>query len=478
MMQMPFHLGPRTLSGRIFYLTVTIIFVVDILVMMPGLNRVWHNYLNNRIMQAEIAVALIAEQSSGNLESVQARNTLQQLSPTVAITLMGGSKDISILSTNQPMRLDRRIDLDRVTAWRGAWQANREVLGIYAPFLPVTAAFPLGPTNRIGIIVREAPMVAHLREYVARTVTCSALVALVTGGLVYAALEQLLMRPMRIMTADIVSLRRDPEYARLGGLKWLSRKNEDEISRAARELVTMQDELRTALWRNAQLAALGTAIAKISHDLRNILASALLVAERFQSSDDPAIKRASSSLISSMERAVELVAQTMDSTSGRPPLVHRSPVVLRELVDEVADFIRQGETGMAIENLIPADIVLPLDRNQIYRVLVNLLRNAAEAKVSRVSLATEDEHGVVQLVVADNGPGLPRKALAGLFRPFVGSGRNGGTGLGLAIARDLIRAHGGDLLLRKTGKEGTEFVLSLPCAESLENGNEQTQAVL
>jgi signal transduction histidine kinase len=52
-----------------------------------------------------------------------------------------------------------------------------------------------------------------------------------------------------------------------------------------------------------------------------------------------------------------------------------------------------------------------------------------------------------------------------LFRPFTGAGRRGGTGLGLCIARDLIRAHGGDLLLRKTGPEGTEFVMGLAVTE-------------
>jgi signal transduction histidine kinase len=135
---------------------------------------------------------------------------------------------------------------------------------------------------------------------------------------------------------------------------------------------------------------------------------------------------------------------------------------LRDLVDEVADFIRQGETGMVIENQVPRTLVLPLDRNQIYRVVANLLRNAAEAQASRAVVTAEMEVGATQLVIADNGPGLPRKALAGLFKPFAGSGRAGGTGLGLAIARDLVRAHGGELLLRKTGPAGTEFVLSLP----------------
>jgi signal transduction histidine kinase len=391
--------------------------------------------------------------------------------------LTSGGQVIAILPARNLPAMDRDVDLDHVGLWQSIWQADREVLGLCRPLLPVTTAFPAGAGTRIKIIIPEPPVAAHLRAYVTRTVTYSLIVAALSGGLVYAALDRLLVKPMRIMTANIVAFRRDPEYARLSGLKWLSRRSDDEITLAAREMVAMQDELRTALWRNAQLAALGTAIAKFGHDLRNILNSALLVAERLQANDDPAVKQASSALTGSIDRAVELVTQTMDSAAGRPPAVSRSPVILRELVDEVAESVRQGETGMVIENRVPGTLILPLDRNQIHRVLANLLRNAAEAQAGRAVLTTETENGVTHLVVADNGPGLPRKALAGLFRPFAGSGRNGGTGLGLAIARDLIRAHGGDLLLRKTGPEGAEFVMSLPAAEAEETGSKQTMVL-
>jgi signal transduction histidine kinase len=466
MIRMPFHFGPRTLSARVFWFTVTIIFVVDLLLMMSGLGRQWRCCLEDRVTQAEAAVMVIAGQPSSNSVNLQTRDVLSDLSGIVAIKLTGGNEATAILPAANPLWIDPEVDLEHVGFWQSAWQADREVLGICAPFLPVSATFPAAANTHIEIIIRERTLVAHLRGYVVRMVAYSVIVSGLTGGLVYAALDRLLVKPMRIMTANIVAFRRDPEYARLSGLKWLSRKGNNEISSAARELVVMQEELRTALWRNAQLAALGTAIAKISHDLRNILSGALLVAARFQTNPDPEIKQASSSLIASIERAVELVTQTLDSAGGRPPPVSRAPVVLRELVDEVADFVRQGETGMATVNRVPGTLILPLDRNQIYRVLANLLRNAAEAQASRAVVTTEMENGVTQLVVADNGPGLPRKALAGLFKPFAGSGRNGGTGLGLAIARDLVRAHGGDLLLRKTGPEGTEFILSLPNRES------------
>ncbi len=464
-MRMPFHWGPRSLSARVFWLTVSIIFVVDILVMMPGLGQEWRSCLKNRVMLAELAATLIPPQTANNPSDAQTRAAVSALSGMQAISLIGNGGEIALLPENSGLRQDPVVVLDHAGAWQSIWQADRDVLGICAPYVPVIAAFPLRSDTRIEVVMAQAPVMARLRNYAVQMVIFSLTVALITGGLVYAALNHLLVKPMRIMTASVVAFRRDPEYARLSSLKWLSRRGEDEISRAARELVIMQEELRTALWRNAQLAALGTAVAKISHDLRNILASALLVAGRLQEASDPPIRKAAVSLISSMERAVEMVSRTVVE-SGEPPPVSRSPVVLRDLVAEVSAFIREGENGLAIDNLVPGSLVLPLDRNQIYRVLVNLLRNAAEAGASHVSLAVEEEAGVTQMVVADNGPGLPRKALSGLFRPFVGSGREGGTGLGLAIARDLVRAHGGDLLLRNTGPSGTEFVMSLPDTET------------
>jgi len=474
MMRMPFHWGPRSLSGRVFWLTVSIIFVMNILVLAPALGWEWRNCLKTKVMQAELAVTLVPGEGANTLANAQARNALSALSGTVAITLIGAGGEIAVLPDDTNLREDPNVDLDHAGLKYSALRADREVMGLCAPYVPVTASFPLKPNMRIKIILTQAPVIARLRSYAAEMMTFAVFVALITGGLVYAALDRLLVKPMRILTASIVAFGRDPEYARLSGLKWLSGKGDDEVSRAAQELVIMQDELRTALWRNAQLAALGTAVAKISHDLRNILASALLIAGRFEENSDPVIKHSATTLLASIERAVELVSRTAVEAGGQPPPVNRSSVVLRELVDEVAEFMREGERGggesrMAIENMVPGSLVLPLDRNQIYRVLVNLLRNAAEAGASRATLSIEEEAGVTQMVVADNGPGLPRKALAGLFRPFVGSGRNGGTGLGLAIARDLVRAHGGDLLLRKTGSAGTEFVMRLPAAETVQS---------
>ncbi|HET9148408.1 MAG TPA: ATP-binding protein, partial [Acetobacteraceae bacterium] len=118
-----------------------------------------------------------------------------------------------------------------------------------------------------------------------------------------------------------------------------------------------------------------------------------------------------------------------------------------------------------IVNEIDPRMTPKLDRTQIFRALSNLMRNAAEAQASRITVSAAASPRFITLKIADNGPGLPESAQANLFRPFIGSGRRGGTGLGLAIARDLVRAHGGELDLVSSGPEGTVFRMTLPAEQ-------------
>ncbi|MBV8935521.1 MAG: ATP-binding protein, partial [Alphaproteobacteria bacterium] len=89
------------------------------------------------------------------------------------------------------------------------------------------------------------------------------------------------------------------------------------------------------------------------------------------------------------------------------------------------------------------------------------IEHPVEAGSHRLRFTAERETGTIAIDVADDGPGLPPKARENLFRPFFGSARPGGSGLGLAIARELVRAHGGELSLASSSGAGTVFRLSL-----------------
>jgi len=275
-------------------------------------------------------------------------------------------------------------------------------------------------------------------------------------------LQWILVRPMRRITANMTAFREDPEDA-----KRIFEPSDrgDEIGVAQRELTSMQGALRAALQQKARLAALGTAVAKINHDLRGILSSALVVSDRLEGSDDPDVRRVTPTLISAIDRAVGLCSDTLDYVRHQETAQKRERVALGPLVEDVAQgiaAIKGIETD--IQNRVENGFELTGDRDQLFRVLSNLTRNAAEAGANHVCVCVEKSGEMVEIAIRDDGPGLPPRAREKLFRPFEGSVRAGGTGLGLAIARELARNHGGDLSLVESGENGTEFRLILPAS--------------
>jgi signal transduction histidine kinase len=237
----------------------------------------------------------------------------------------------------------------------------------------------------------------------------------------------------------------------------------DELGLAQRELAVMQETVRQALRHNARLAALGTAVTKINHDLRNILSTARLISDGLADSEAPEVKRVTPRLLTAIDRAVALCTRTLSFTrEGAPPL-RRTRFALAGLVEEVAEVVEpRTEDGARLRNNIPPTLMVEADRDQLFRVVLNVARNAIEAGARHVVIGAQNDIEALVIDIADDGPGLPPKARDNLFRPFAGSARPGGTGLGLAIAREIMRAHGGDITLCDSTAKGTAFCLRLP----------------
>ncbi len=217
--------------------------------------------------------------------------------------------------------------------------------------------------------------------------------------------------------------------------------------------------------REHRLAALGTSVSKISHDLRNIMATAQLVCDHLALSDDPQVKRVMPRLIHTIDRAISLCTETLAHGKAEEQAPHRTRFALHELVEDVGAAVGLPADGpITWSNEVESDFEVSADWDQIFRVLLNLVRNAVEAikEKGEVRIGAAGENGVTLIDVADTGPGLPPAARETLFQAFAGSARAGGTGLGLAIARDLMRAHGGDITLLRSDAKGTVFRLELP----------------
>jgi signal transduction histidine kinase len=265
---------------------------------------------------------------------------------------------------------------------------------------------------------------------------------------------------MRRITASMIEFREDPEDA--ARVVAASRRR-DEIGVAERELAVLQSTVRQALGERARLAALGTAVTKINHDLRNILSTMRLLSDSIAGSAVPEVRRVAPSLVAAIDRAVALCTGTLTYTREGTPSLKRVRFALAGLIEELSELeLKSGEERLRLDNKVPPSIIATGDRDQLFRVFQNLAQNAAEAGARRLSVRAVDGKGSLVMEVADDGPGMPPKARENLFQPFAGSARPGGTGLGLAIAREVMRAHGGDIALDESTGSGTIFRLTLP----------------
>ena len=219
----------------------------------------------------------------------------------------------------------------------------------------------------------------------------------------------------------------------------------------------MQSDLASMLQQKSHLAALGLAVSKINHDLRNLLTSAQLFSDRLATISDPHVQRFAPKLMRALERAIAFCQSTLSYGRAQEPPPDRRSLALEPLVEEVRETLGlEPEAPIRWIGAVERGLAVDADPDQLFRILLNLARNAVQALESRdpndpgrdqIRVTGRREGAVVVIEVSDTGPGVPEQARAHLFEAFQGSTRTGGAGLGLAIAAELVRAHGGDIRL-------------------------------
>lgn len=454
-----------SLSRRLLLLTVIFVMLAEVMIYLPSVSRFRMEYFEARIEMANLAIlALVAAPDAMVSEELEDQ-LLRGVGGKLVAQRFADSRAL-ILSDRQelPPTMDS-FNLNEWHWWTALMDAVGTVIGNVQPFVRVVGSSLYNPQGTVEVVLPTAPLVQEAREFSVRIFWLSLGISGFTASLVYLSLRWLLVRPMQRLTRSIVGFRAAPED--VNQIIAVSGRN-DELGLAERELRSMQHDLRQALTQRGRLAQLGVAVSKISHDLRNMLASAQLVSDRLAASDDPTVRQAVPRLVDSLDRAIALCAQTLryGKAEERPP--EPEPVLLFRLAEDVAAALALHERNdLAWKNRVPPDLTVYADPDQLYRVLMNLLRNAIQAIPQgasqgasqggeiRVNAAELDDRVVVE--IADTGSGLSNAARAHLFEPFRGGAREGGSGLGLAIARELIRGHGGELELARTGPLGTTF---------------------
>src|SRR5258706_557117 len=245
---------------------------------------------------------------------------------------------------------------------------------------------------------------------------------------------QLLVRAMQRITSAMTAFRANPEDPERI-LRPSTRR--DEIGTAERELSTMQHELYGFLQQKTRLAALGLAVAKIQHDLRNILSSAQIASDRLTTIEDPVVKRVTPRLVDALDPAIALATNTLRFGKAEERAPQRTVFALSALVDEAAASALPEGGGVNFDNRVPSPFQIDADSEQLFRVLLNLLSNAREAlespdqKEKHIVVDARRKDGAVTIEIADTGPGIPPAVRERLFQPFAGTARAGGSRLGL-----------------------------------------------
>jgi len=451
----------RSLSARLLVLTVFFVMLSEVFIFVPSVARFRMTYFDNHLAAAHLASLALAASPNGKLDQPMTNLILRDVGAH-AVILHRPNGMVFMLDGPVVPQPDVTFDLTKgnVPIWI---QRSLETLARSDNrIMRVVGPAPTEPGATVELLLDEAPLRHEMWRFGVRILELSVVISLTTAALVYLSLQWLLVRPMRRITESMTSFRQDPEDATR---RIVPSGRRHEIGRAENELAMLQETVRGALAQRARLAALGTAVTKINHDLRAILATARLVSDGLADSAAPEVRRVAPRLFEAIDRAVALCTRTLDfSREGAPPF-SPSRFELSPLIEEIEPAIA-GDDGVAIEANVPQGLMVRADRDQLFRVLLNLTQNALEAGARHVRFSTSAENGTVAIDVADDGHGLPPRARENLFRPFFGSARPGGTGLGLAIARELMRGQGGDLALVDTTGAGTTFRLNLPAAES------------
>ena len=455
----------RTLSGRFLILTIVFVMLAEVLIFVPSVARFRQDYLQQRLELAQLAtLALLA--TSDDMVTPELADELLKNAEVLNIVLRRNEMRELILSSPMVQPVMATYDLRAATPYELIRDAM-ETLFVFEEEVIRIIGWPVkGAGIEIETTLEVMPLRTAMLEYGKNIFLLSLLISVISSAMLFVAVRFSLVRPIRRLVSNMMGYQNAPEDATR---VIIPQSRVVELRAAEDTLHELQTELTANLKQKERLAQLGEAVAKISHDLRNILTTTQLLTDRIEMSEDPTVARIAPKLVNSVDRAIKLCEQTL--TFGKAEEAAPKPVLfkLAALIDEIIDSenLRDEAESVKIRCEFEPEFELLADREQMFRVIINLVRNARQAMVEtqgggEICVRANQTPSGAELKVCDTGPGLPDRAKEKLFQPFRGSVRKGGTGLGLAIASELVRGHGGKLELSETSSEGTCFRIFLP----------------
>ncbi|GGK24031.1 sensor histidine kinase [Salinarimonas ramus] len=461
------------LSGRLLFLTIAFVMVAEVLIYVPSVANFQRNWLSDRLAAAQIA-ALVLDAGDADMPQLQEK-LLAGVGAELVAVRGGGTRRLLAVDVSMPPEVSRTVDLRSQGAFAAIGSAFDTLFG-RAPGMLRVVGDGTGPDAEaidfVEIVLDPAPLREALLAFSRNILVLSLIISGITAGLVYLALQALIVRPVRRLSANLAQFSQAPEDA--SRIIAPSRRT-DEIGTAERALERTEKALAEELRSKRRLAELGLGVAKINHDLRNMLASAQLISDRLSDVEDPTVQRIAPRLIGTLQRAIDFSEATLAYGRAVEPTPSRQVLPLLDVLTDLhavpglavpdAESVPEGAARLVLE--IAPDVTIDADREQIARVFVNLARNAVQALArapgaERILKIEAFRTGATCVVrVSDTGPGLPPKAVEHLFEAFKGATRASGTGLGLAICAEIVRLHGGRIV-HEPEEPGACFRIEIP----------------
>jgi len=456
----------NTLSGRFFILTVAFVMLAEVLIFVPSVARFREDYLLLRLEKAQIAsLALLA----GDMISDELEVELLENAGVFNVVLRRDDMRQLVLSSPLKSMIVATYDLRNPTPLELILDAMTCLVETEDKLIRVIGAPVKDAGIQIEVTMPILPLRGAMIDYGLNILKLSAVISVLTALLLFVAVRGYLLKPIKRVVRYLKTYAVAPEDVR-GIIE--PKATIRELREAEVALKTMQTQLTGSLKQKEHLAQMGGAVAKISHDLRNILTTTQLFVDRMETSDDPMVQKAAPKLVNSVSRAVKLCESTLafGKAEEATPTLIRLPLI--DIINDVFDGERLAvaDAEISYSEDIPPDLILRADPEQLYRVISNIIGNARQAiiatgKAGEISVCAGEDADNWIITISDTGPGMPPKAREHLFTPFQGGVRKGGFGLGLSIAAELVRGHGGTLELCRSDEAGTEFEIRLPKSE-------------
>lgn len=452
----------RRLSGKLLIMTILFVMIAEVLIFIPSSAVFRHNWLKERAEYAGLLTLAI----EGVPNFMGTEMLSEQFMKDTSVSMVAQKREgRSQLVLGMPPTSLKVIVADLRTPDRlsNFLETFRAFFGTGEGHIRILSTPTVQGVDALEVLVPQSALKQALLDYCHNIMLWSFAISILTGLMIYAALSQMIVKPIQRLAGGLAAFREDPRKRIGDGVK-ITRA--DEIGQLEHEFVDMKEGVRTAFQQQERLATLGMAMAKINHDLRNVMTSAQLISDRLADDKEERVATMGARLVKAVERGVKLCEATLSFSQSVEERPDPKSVRLASLIGEAAADVMAEEGLVKFSNKVPTDMVVHADPDQMYRVFHNLFRNAVQAmsestdKRLSISAMSMDDKACIE--VTDTGPGLPKTALDNLFKAFTSSARKGGTGLGLTISRELARANGGNLTLKNTDENGTVFNVSLP----------------